>query len=66
MKRRSPDVNQKLMSEQFGTMVLITDPKSEIYLKRAKKQTNKPPKNRLMRHCGGKNGFDDYVERWHE
>jgi len=54
------------MSEQFGTMVLITDPKSEIYLEKAKKQTNKPPKNRMTRHCGGKNGFDDYVERWHE
>lgn len=66
MKKRTPDINQKLMSEQVGTMVLITDPRSEIYLKRAKKQTNKPPSNRMIRHCGGKNGFDDYCERMGE
>lgn len=54
------------MNEQFGTVVLITDPRSEIYLKKAKKLTNEPPVNRMARPCGGKNGFDDYVERWHE
>ena len=24
------------------------------------------PEDRLSRPCGGKNGFDDFVERWHE
>lgn len=43
-------------------MTLITDPASDRYLRR----TNAPPTNRLSRPCGGKGGFDDYVERWHE
>jgi hypothetical protein len=25
-----------------------------------------PPEDRYSRPCGGKEGFDDYVERWHE
>jgi hypothetical protein len=53
------------MSEQVGTVVLITDPKADIYLKRARIKTNNPPQNRLSRQCGGVGGFDDYVERWH-
>ena len=65
MKQRTPDINQKLMSEQVGTVVLITDPKADIYLKRARIKTNNPPQNRLSRQCGGVGGFDDYVERWH-
>jgi hypothetical protein len=43
-------------------MTLITDPASERYLRRIKKNT--PPSDRLSRPCGGKNGFDDYVEWW--
>ena len=26
---------------------------------------NDPPGDRMSRPCGGKGGFDDYVERWH-
>lgn len=43
-------------------MTLITDRASDRYLKKR----NTPPTNRLSRPCGGKGGFDDYVERWHE
>ena len=34
-------------------------------LKKLKKPTNQPPEDRYSRPCGGKGGFDDYVERWH-
>jgi hypothetical protein len=44
-------------------MVLITDPRSDYYLAKASKQ---PPNDRYSRPCGGKGGFDDYVERWHQ
>ena len=37
-------------------MTLITDPRSDKYLNKAKKAKNAPSKDR-------KNGFDDYVER---
>jgi len=43
-------------------MTLITEYASEKYLNKKKK--NDPPSDRLSRQCGGKNGFDDYVERW--
>jgi hypothetical protein len=45
-------------------MVLITSPAADKYLKSTKAKPNEPPSNRLSRQCGGKNGFDDYVERW--
>ena len=44
-------------------MTLITDPRSDVYLRKIEKKPNDPPKDHLERHCGGKNGFDDYVER---
>lgn len=44
-------------------MTLITEYASEVYLKR--KKPNVPPGDRYSRPCGGKGGFDDYVERWH-
>lgn len=43
-------------------MTLITEYSSEKYLRKP----NQPPINRLSRPCGGKGGFDDYVERWHQ
>lgn len=51
-------------SEEFikSGMTLITDPASDRYLNRKKK--NDPPADRQSRPCGGKEGFDDYVERW--
>lgn len=56
-----PDHDYDYMKQEFGTCVLISDPVSEKYLKMSKKI---PPKNRMQRWCGGKNGFDDYVERF--
>jgi len=44
-------------------MTLITDRRSDKYLKRARERRCDPPKDRNSRWCGGKNGFDDYVER---
>jgi hypothetical protein len=53
-------------SEEFikSGMTLITDQASDKYLSATKR--NNPPADRMSRHCGGKNGFDDYVERWHK
>ena len=42
-------------------MTLITEYSSEKHLKKP----NQPPADRYSRPCGGKAGFDDYVERWH-
>lgn len=52
-------------SEEFrkSGMVLITDPRSDKYLNRAAAKSNNPPEDRMKKWCGGKNGFDDYVER---
>lgn len=66
MKNKTPDTNQQIMRDNFGTVVLITDPRADKYLQRAKRKTNEPPANRMTRPCGGRGGFDDYVERWHE
>ena len=46
------------MKENWGTTHLITD-----YFPNHRK--NDPPSDRYSRPCGGKNGFDDYIERWH-
>ena len=56
----NPDRDTVYMYENWGTNRLITDYGSLNYQK-----PNDPPVNRLSRPCGGKNGFDDYVERWH-
>ena len=34
MKPRTPEVNQKLLKEATGALYLITDPKSDILLKK--------------------------------
>lgn len=54
-------------SENFikSGMTLITDIASEKYLRLISKKPNEPPSDRYSRPCGGKGGFDDYVERWH-
>lgn len=51
-------------SEEFrkSGMVLITDPRSDYYLNKARKSKSNPPEDRLSRPCGGKGGFDDYAE----
>jgi hypothetical protein len=61
----NPDRNNALMEQDFGTKCLITDTKADYYLNKAKQKTNQPPIDRYSRPCGGKGGFDDYVERWH-
>ena len=55
----NPDYVPEIMENEFGTKILITNPNSEKYLRQSSKI---PPKNRLSRWCGGKNGFDDYAE----
>ena len=58
-----PDHIPSMMENDFGTTVLITDTKADVYLAKARKMKYKTPENRLERWCGGKDGFDDYVER---
>jgi hypothetical protein len=62
----NPDRNQLLMARDHGTICLITDLKADYYLLKSKEKNPLPPPNRFSRPCGGKGGFDDYVERWHE
>ena len=62
-KKPYTDNVPSMMDEDFGTVVLITDPSSDRYMSKVYK--NHPPKDRLSRCCGGKGGFDDFVERWH-
>jgi hypothetical protein len=63
----NPEVVREIMQEDFGTSVLITSPAADRYLRKARTNTyNKTPENRYSRPCGGKGGFDDFVERWHE
>lgn len=54
------------MGKEFieSGMTLITSPAADKYLNRVQKKRNDPPQDRMSRQCGGKNGFDDYVERW--
>jgi hypothetical protein len=56
------DRNAELMQQEFGTRVLITDRSADKYLEKAAKHGTE----RYAKWCGGKEGFDDYVERWHE
>lgn len=58
----NPDRDVDFMIEEHGTKCLITDYNSENYLKKSKSNTSE---NRNLRWCGGKGGFDDFVERWH-
>lgn len=51
-----------MMSEDFGTTVLITDPRSDALLEKSRKMKYMKPPNRLEKWCGGKGGFDDYAE----
>ena len=61
------DKNSSLMQEEFGTVVLITDPAADRYLAKAAKQKQCTiPEDRYSRPCGGRGGFDDFVERWHQ
>ena len=57
------DRDVSYMKENWGTTMLITDYGAMTPTKTPKK--NEPPEDRMSRPCGGKGGFDDYVERWH-
>lgn len=64
------DVNRDYMYEMWGTTHLITEVGSEklFKVKNSQEKTDfyEIPEDRYSRHCGGKGGFDDFVERWHE
>lgn len=53
------DKNSKMMKEDFGTVVLITDPAADKYLAKAAEE-------KLPKFCGGAGGWDDYCERMSE
>jgi len=57
------DKNSKMMQEDFGTVVLITDPAADKYLDKAAKENSEQEK--FKKFCGGKGGWSDYTERWH-
>ena len=63
----NPDRDEALMIKDHGTTCLITDVKADRYLRKARMKKNMtPPIDRYSRPCGGRDGFDDFVERWHE
>jgi len=62
MAKYQVDRDTKFMQENWGTNRLITDYNA---IPAQTKSLNQPPEDRYSRPCGGKGGFDDYVERWH-
>jgi hypothetical protein len=60
MANSKVDTVPSLMQEDFGTKVLITDRFAETYLEKSKRE-----KDQHSRWCGGKGGWDNYLERWH-
>lgn len=61
MAKYQVDRDIDYMKQNWGTNRLITDYGA---LSPTKSKKNEPPANRLEKHCGGKEGFDDYVEWW--
>lgn len=55
------DRDSEHMQENFGTKYLITDYASEKLLEKNSENLKK-----FKKFCGGKDGWDDYTERWHE
>lgn len=68
MAKNQVDRDSKYMYEKWGTTRLITDYvlTNNEKVNTNKEKVNEPPVDRYSRPCGGKGGFDDYVERWHE
>jgi hypothetical protein len=60
------DYNQEIMRAEHGTVVLATSPIADKYLRKAREKQYNVPEDRYSRPCGGPDGFDDFVERWHE
>jgi len=63
MAKYQVDRDSEYMRENWGTTKLVTDYGAMTPTTKEKK--NDPPNDRMSRPCGGKGGFDDYVERWH-
>jgi hypothetical protein len=66
MAKSPVDTVPAMMQEDFGTVVLATSPIADKYLRKAQPKQYFIPEDRYSRPCGGRGGFDDYVERWHE
>lgn len=62
MAKYQVDRDIQYMKENWGTTRLITDYGALTPTKNTK--INEPPADRLKKFCGGKEGFDDYVEWW--
>jgi hypothetical protein len=60
MAKNPVDRDVSYMKEHFGTTKLVTDYGATTPTN--KKKENNPPEDRLKKFCGGKHGFDDYVE----
>ncbi len=58
----NPDRDVEYMRQMWGTNRLITDYDAINRLTPTNKRKNDPPSDRLSKFCGGKDGFDDYVE----
>ena len=58
-------INPTDKSDEFiqSGMTLISQMDSEKYFKMLRKRkASQIPEDRMSRHCGGANGFDDFVE----
>jgi hypothetical protein len=62
MANHQVDRDVRYMKQMWGTTQLITD--YGAMTPTGRRKVNDPPENRLEKPCGGKNGFDDYVEWW--
>ena len=62
MAKYQVDRDISYMKENWGTTKLITDYGAMTPTDTQNK--NIPPGDRLSRQCGGKGGFDHYVEWW--
>jgi len=68
MAKYQVDRDVEFMKQNWGTNRLITDYMltNNEKINTNNEKVNEPPVDRYSRPCGGKGGFDDYVERWHE
>jgi len=68
MAKYQVDRDVNFMKQNWGTNRLITDYvlTNDEKINTNNEKVNEPPVDRYSRPCGGKGGFDDYVERWHE
>lgn len=69
----NPEFISEVMERDFGTAVLITNAKSDRYMKKTNvshdvKENLHPVEDETLteKFCGGKNGWDNFIERWHQ